>query len=130
MYLLTYFLNIFHSTVIIFIVCFLFYSLAPDPPLISCQINSPKRDECIKNAIQHMIPLLHVSIFVFLFDLHPFLMEIYFQKGSSLLNIPPIDPLLFNGTHYVYKRAPFYASVFVKSATVYGLSRTQINDVK
>ncbi|XP_037033894.1 uncharacterized protein LOC119072724 [Bradysia coprophila] len=77
---------------------------------ISCQIDSPTRDECIKEAIQDMIPNL--------------------QKGMDYLNIPPIDPYTVNGTTFEYKRGDIAATLNVKTVTFHGMSKAQIKDVR
>jgi len=77
---------------------------------ISCQIDSPSRDECIKEAIQDMLPKL--------------------QKGLDYLNIPPLDPYTVNGTTFEYKRGELYTMLNLKTVTFYGLSKTQIKDVR
>jgi len=77
---------------------------------ISCQIDSPSRDECIKEAIQDMLPKL--------------------QKGMDYLNIPPIDPYTVNGTTFEYKRGELYAMLHLKTTTFHGLSKAEIKDVR
>jgi hypothetical protein len=77
---------------------------------ISCQIDSPTRDECIKEAIQYMIPKL--------------------QNGLGYLNIPPIDPYTVNGTTFDYKRGDISATLNVRTATFRGMSKAQIKDVR
>jgi len=77
---------------------------------ISCQIDSPSRDECIKEAIQDMLPKL--------------------KKGMNYLNIPPLDPYTVNGTTFEYKRGEIYALLTVKTATFHGMSKAEIKDVR
>lgn len=77
---------------------------------MTCQIDGPQRDECIRKSIQDMIPRLY--------------------NGYPSLNIPPIDPFVMNNTHFEYKRGALYGLLNVKTVTVYGLSRGQIKDVR
>lgn len=52
------------------------------------------------------------------------------QRGHSDLNIPPIDPLVLNKTHFEYNKGPMHGILNVKTAIIYGLTRTQIKDVR
>lgn len=50
--------------------------------------------------------------------------------GHSNLNIPPIEPLVLNHTHFEYNRGPMHGALHVKSATVHGLTLSQVRDVR
>lgn len=41
-----------------------------------------------------------------------------------------MDPLVLNRTHFDYNRGPMQGSMNMKTANVYGLSRTEIRNVK
>lgn len=102
---------------------------------ISCQIDSPTRDECIKRAMQEMLPRLQVNftkkktlqteVTVTTHSLNS-----NQQKGMAYLNIPPIDPYTVNGTTFDYKRGDIVASMNIKTVTFRGLSKSDIKDVR
>jgi len=77
-------------------------------PLISCQIDSASRDECIKSSIQQMLPKL--------------------QNGQD--HIPPIDPYTINERTYEFKRGDIYTKLNLKSGTLRGLSTVEIKNVR
>lgn len=115
------------------------FILIPVADVISCQIDNAERDECMKAAISHILPKLHVSLFSstlinglkikMLFT--QFLHLYWFQSGLQALNIPPIDPLVHNNTVINFQRGQILqATGLVKTARVYGLSRAQIKRLK
>lgn len=78
---------------------------------ITCQIDSPDRDECIKEAIQDMLPKL--------------------TNGLGALRIPPIDPYLVESQTMTVRRGEsFTATGTVRKAHIYGASKAKILDVK
>ncbi|KAJ6649233.1 hypothetical protein Bhyg_04467 [Pseudolycoriella hygida] len=77
---------------------------------ISCQIDSPTRDVCIKEALQDMLPKL--------------------KNGMAYLNIPPLDPYTINDTTIEYKRGDIYAVLTLKTATFHGMSEAEIREVR
>lgn len=111
--------------------------------LISCQIDSDERDECLKAAISHMLPKLHVCIhrtweierskvdrqmYQSMFLLFFFRTT---QSGLQALNIPPLDPLSYNNTVINFRRGEILqATGNVKTASIYGLTRAQIKNLK
>ncbi|XP_031616969.1 uncharacterized protein LOC116336905 [Contarinia nasturtii] len=78
---------------------------------ITCQIDSPDRDECIKEAIQDMLPKLN--------------------NGLVGLRIPPIDPYKIESQTLNFRRGEnFVATGTIRKANVHGASKAKITDVK
>jgi len=78
---------------------------------ITCQIDSPDRDECIKEAIQDMLPKL--------------------TNGLESLRIPPIDPYVVESQSMTVRRGDsFSASGTIRKVNIYGASKAKILDVK
>lgn len=81
------------------------------PGTITCQIDSPHRDECIKEAINDMLPRL--------------------GNGMVSLNIPPLDPLMLERTSFKHKRPNLFdVSGEVRKVRVTGGTRAVLKDVK
>lgn len=79
--------------------------------IITCQIDSPHRDGCIKEAINDMIPKL--------------------ANGMESLNIPPLDPFLLERTSFKHNRGTVLnVSGEVRKVKVYGGSKAVLKDVK
>jgi len=78
---------------------------------ITCQIDSPDRDECIKEAIQDMLPKL--------------------TSGLQSLRIPPIDPYFLESQSMTVRRGDsFSSSGTIRKVNIYGASKAKILDVK
>lgn len=52
------------------------------------------------------------------------------RQGMPSLNIPPLDPYTINGTTFEYKRGEMSAMLTLKTATFYGMTNTEIRDVR
>jgi len=78
---------------------------------ITCQIDTPHRDECVKEAIQDMLPKL--------------------ANGIENLQIPPIDPYyLENFPLEAVRGESFSAAGTVRKLLIRGASSAVVNDVK
>lgn len=51
------------------------------------------------------------------------------QGGLSNLDIPPMEPLVLNRTHFEYNRGPMRGALNMKTATIHGLTHTQVRGV-
>jgi len=81
------------------------------PGVITCQMDSPTRDECMKEAIQDMLPKL--------------------ADGNEHLNIPPLDPLHIEEVGVQYKYSPtLFGSGSLKNVLVSGSSHAKVLTVK
>lgn len=93
------------------ILLFLFFLFFAASGTITCQIDSPHRDECIKEAINDMLPRL--------------------GNGMPSLNIPPLDPLMLERTSFKHKRPNLFdVSGEVRKVKVTGGTRAVLKDVK
>ncbi|XP_053672475.1 uncharacterized protein LOC128722819 [Anopheles nili] len=75
-----------------------------------CHRNSPDLGSCIKNTIQRMLPEMHT--------------------GIESLDFPTMDPYVAKSTYIDYKRNQMSASLHVKNAKTFGISKAQILDVR
>jgi len=79
--------------------------------VITCQLNSPDRDRCIKEGIQLMLPRL--------------------KNGMAELNIPPLEPFQINNTKVSFRRGEdMFGQLQIRHSTVHGITRAVVKDVK
>ncbi|XP_052868331.1 putative beta-carotene-binding protein [Anopheles cruzii] len=75
-----------------------------------CYRDSPDLGKCIKSSIQRMLPEMHT--------------------GIESLGFPSLDPHESKSTYIDYKRNQMSASLHVKNAKTFGMSKAQIVDVR
>uniref|UniRef100_A0A182RCP4 Circadian clock-controlled protein n=1 Tax=Anopheles funestus TaxID=62324 RepID=A0A182RCP4_ANOFN len=75
-----------------------------------CYRDSPDLSNCIKNSIQRMLPEMHA--------------------GIEALDFPSLDPYKTQSTYIDYKRNQMSASLHVKNAKTFGMSKARILGVR
>lgn len=75
-----------------------------------CYRDGPELGKCIKNTIQRMLPEM--------------------QVGIESLGFPSLDPYVSKSTYVDYKRNQMSASMHIKNAKTFGMSKAQIMDVR
>lgn len=97
--------------------------------VMTCDQDDPALNDCIKKAIQDMLPKLFVCVWWNVIKFFLKRNEIILQKGSKALNIPPIDPFVIEKSHVSYDNGVVQGQVALNSIKVYGLSRAEIKKV-
>lgn len=76
-----------------------------------CKLNDPKRDECIRESIQTLLPEL--------------------RKGHDNIDLPPIDPFVYDSVSFNYKNSQLLTGQFtLKNVKTFGMSRGKVQSVK
>lgn len=97
--------------VVNYVINFIYVNFNLAAGTITCQIDSPDRDECIKEAIQDMLPKL--------------------VNGMESLRIPPIDPYRVESQSMTFRRGDSFAATgTIRKTNIYGASNAKITDVK